>query len=124
MDVFDYCGHRGDGIGWPELADPLRRVGFHTQEMYSYCLSKNYACTPILYDFLTAREESDYIVRHHGDYYDKRFHDAMKYNYGVINGDAGILVWDGIQIYDPLTDCKSDYIDQSLDMFFIISKLI
>lgn len=37
-DIFDFIGHDGSEILWPQLNEPFRRRSFHIQEMIDYCL--------------------------------------------------------------------------------------
>jgi hypothetical protein len=37
-DIYDYLGHDGSEIIWPDLPDPYKRRAFHIQEMVDFCI--------------------------------------------------------------------------------------
>jgi hypothetical protein len=45
--IFDYLGHNGEAIVWPQLEEPRCRRSFHIQEMIDFCFSKKYSVTGI-----------------------------------------------------------------------------
>jgi hypothetical protein len=45
--LIERIGHDGSQIIWPDLPDPMRRRGFHSQELVEEALTCGYACTPI-----------------------------------------------------------------------------
>lgn len=124
QDIFDFCGHDGSGIAWPQLGDPASRVGFHHQEMLSYCLSIGYGMISVGRGFYTTRENVNTYVSFDSERLEKRFLEYMRHYYGVLNTSIGLRVWDGEKMYNVLMNKSEEYIDQDIDMFFIVAKLI
>lgn len=123
-DIFDFCGHNGDGIAWPQLGDPDQRIGFHHQELFSYCLSVGYSVTPIGRGFYTTRDNVNTYVSFDADRLEKRFLQYMRNYFGVLTTDKGFRVWDGVKMLNPINNRSEEYIDQNIEMFFIVAKLI
>ena len=46
-ELIESIGHDGSEIIWPELPEPMRRRGFHSQELIDECLKRKCACTPV-----------------------------------------------------------------------------
>ncbi len=45
--LIEDIGHDGGQIIWPDLNDPMRRRGFHSQELVEAVHTRGYHCTPI-----------------------------------------------------------------------------
>lgn len=121
-EIYDFCGHDGSEIVWPQLYDPLRRRSFHIQEMTSFCLSKNFSVTTIARRFCCTQDLApDEILVFDNDITNARFHDYLQHYYGVLIGEGHAVAWDGHDILDPDGDIKHSY---QFDYFFIVAKLL
>lgn len=123
QDVFDFCERDGSEVCWPELLEPYCRVGFHTQDMIDYCLSLNYYVTVISRTYYTARKNQKNVAAHSEEHLERRFYNYMKYRVGVLYVEGRMLVWDGIQLLDPINNQATDFIDEEIELFFIVSKM-
>ena len=47
QNIYEYLGHDGSEIIWPELEEPLCRRTFHPQELIRFCLSHGHAVTQL-----------------------------------------------------------------------------
>lgn len=123
-EVIDFCRHDGSEIIWPNLADPLNRLGFHTQEMIDFCLTKNYFVTAVTREFLSMRSNEQVCYKFKDDWLDGRFHKYMRNYYGVMAFDFGVTVWDGTMLMVPQTGQIAEYTRQTPEVFFIVGKIL
>lgn len=104
QEVIQGIGHDGSEIIWPEKRDPLRRRGFHIQEVYHYALCSGYALIP--YDLAPSCAPDfsgkPYILRGQGEI----VADLMSRHEGLCIGIAQsgmhhCVAWDREMIFDP-----------------------
>jgi hypothetical protein len=112
--IFDEIGHDGSPITWPDLPEPLRRRGFHPQELVHVCLSHGHAATLVeLYPVLrTTPDGSDYIIAYPDDNW-ARFTRIIGHSRGVIEGVnhrrcGHAVAYEYGRIFDP-EGCEYDY---------------
>ena len=108
---FPFCGHDGSAIAWPQLPDPLSRVGFHYQEMCSYCLSVNYAFIHIGRGFYTTRENVNTYVSFDSERQEKRFLQYMRNYCDILNTSEELRVWDGLKMWNVIMNQPEEYIN-------------
>lgn len=102
QEIFDYLGHDGSQIFWPDLDDPWRRRSFHMQEMVDYCLSQNYALTMVSpYLGLASKDADDVKIIEN-----KLMDHCTKYYNGILTGTVvgGLphaIAWRGGVAIDP-----------------------
>jgi len=101
-DIFDYLGHDGTEIIWPELPKPYCYRSFHIQEMCAYALMGNYAITTFtpMIGIAPRRSCEPHVVvcPHYADY--------TTYYQSVLTGTSAqgnphAVAWDGKQMMDP-----------------------
>ena len=88
QQLIDEIGHDGGSIIFPHLPDPMRRRGFHSQELILAAWRHGFACTPL--------ELFPRIQSNCGEYTQRvgagnifcweRFTMAVKKNFGVVEG--------------------------------------
>ena len=122
-DVFDYIGHNGSQILWPDLEEPMCRRSFHIQEMYAYCLSKNYAVTTFTPKFGTSVLNADPFIE-----CNKWMDDLLSHYFGVMTGTSSqgnlhALAWDGTRFMDPQEGLMKDQ-EFLLSHFHVVTKII
>jgi len=110
-EMFDFLGHDGMEVLWPELLPPLCYRSFHIQEMYEYALTQNFAVVTLAPVWGLAPDEL-----HMKPYECERMQDYINYYVSVFTGITGFgnyhaVAWDGIQMMDPETGefCTIDF---------------
>lgn len=105
-EIFEFLGHDGSEILWPEFEDPQRRRGFHIQEIVEFALTKHIMFLPIeplpalcptddwpldkAYVVERKTPFEDYIVRRPG------------LLLGTHEGRRHAVAWDRHKIHDPM----------------------
>ena len=108
-DIFNWVGHDGSAIIFPDLPDPSCRKGIHIQEIIDIV-----PLVPIEYEpWQTPNGEDEFLV--FTDYKD-RFYNHLFGNPGLLVGVAKdhwhTVAWNGSLVYDPngtiylYCDCK------------------
>ena len=121
-DIFDFLGHDGMEMLWPELLPPACYRSFHIQEMYEFALTKNHAVVTLAPLWGQAPDPD-----HMQPYECERLSDYINYYVGVFSGLTGFgnyhaVAWDGIQMMDPATG-KFCTIDFTINHLHIVMKL-
>jgi hypothetical protein len=103
-EIIDAIGHDGSEIFWPGYIEPLRRRGFHIQELINYCFLEYYLVTP--FEQKLCFQQRGGSRQHIVDGDIKIFKQAIKRYFGVFVGEnqkrvPHALAWDGNQCYDP-----------------------
>ena len=71
QEIFDYLGHDGSEIIWPENKDPFNRRAFHIQEMIDFAyFEKDFYVTPFEFYPQSEVEGSEvlYLTKFSGGY--------------------------------------------------------
>lgn len=104
--VFDYVGHDGGDVVWPDLPEPYKRRSFHIQELVRVAHLLGYSCTPfepspMLASGLALDREPFPVPGH-----EAVMREAMDGAAGVLVGqmESGIghaMAWDGQAAINP-----------------------
>lgn len=116
-EIFDWLGHDGSEILWPELPEPGCRYGFHIQEMQEYCLAIHRLRTVYLERVMRGTPDGKRIK-----YVESRIIDPE------VCGQRGVLLtfdgleshavaWDGEYVFDGLIRKSLDF---NYDAFCLI----
>ena len=108
-------GHDGSAIIFPNLPEPIRRKGFHFQEIVDAAEVLGFALIPIEAEPVqTPNGVDEYAL----NFPESRFYNHIFGNPGLISGMVRkywhCIAWDGEKVYDPngriydLSDCKID----------------
>lgn len=101
--VTELVGHDGSEIIWPELPEPLRRRGFHIQEMIRVAWMRDYLVTPILAHFVVTPDTVHKLQVTQLDFAQKLLqnHSGVLTGQGIKNNHA--IAWDHKtqRIFDP-----------------------
>jgi hypothetical protein len=100
-DIFAELGHDGGTIFWPDLPEPMRRRGFHVQELIEVALRRGYAVTPFELSPVLRCGDKEYC-------FDARwsaFANTVENSIGVLTG-KGVRTHHAVayyygQIFDP-----------------------
>jgi hypothetical protein len=108
QEIFQFIGHDGQEVWWPENEGAGRLRGVHIQEIMSYALIKNRATMVIQKSPMSAPDYQSEPKRVRGKASDALIHDAVSQLDGVLIGrlDTGIthaVAWCSAEsmIYDP-----------------------
>jgi hypothetical protein len=124
QSIIDWIGHDGSEILWPDLPEPLKRRGFHIQELIDFCWMLKIAVTQfqaIPCSGSKYSHESYQVPQKEG-----RISLALK-NQAVITGETlqgmpHAIGWDGHIVLDPGKKIVS--IDEFLiETVWVISKI-
>lgn len=98
-DITDFLGHDGSEVWFPEIQEPYCRRGFHTSEMFDYCLHIDYSAMMMPVLVRLKRQGADY---HHDLYEDNgvRFANLIKHPCIILEPSHAVY-WDGNKVYDP-----------------------
>lgn len=99
-------GHDGGEIAFPSLSEPLRRRGFHIQELIHVALARGLSVTPVeLFPVLQAMATGPCRTVIYPDDNWQRFAETILASRGVIDGSGTrfghMVAYDHGRIYDP-----------------------
>jgi hypothetical protein len=111
--IFKETGHDGSEIVWPQLPEPMRRRGFHPQELVHVCLSRGYAATPVELFPVTCAVLGGFEYEHaYPDGNWARFTRVINQSRGVLTGSGSrcghAVAYEHGHIFDP-DGCEYDY---------------
>ncbi len=113
-DIINQIGHDGSEVIMPWKPEPLKRRGFHPQELYKICYSCNMAVIPFEIEPVLFDGETCNAIGSDANFINQ----LLKSNIGVICGVHNItphaVAWDSKMILDP----KNELI-YSIDEFTI-----
>ena len=110
QDIYEYVGHDGSAIVFPDLPDPICRKGFHSQEILDIVHCFGCSMTPIEVEpWQTSNGTNEYKIEKWGLFKDNknRLDYYMKHFSGILEGKAKnhwhAMAWDckTQRIYDP-----------------------
>lgn len=105
--IFRDLGHDGSQILWPNQPEPLRRKGFHIEEMQYVCRLYGVVLAPFVFRIEYApnligaiRLGDTHLIEF------SKFHDVLAEYQGVLlgrypGGGNHAVAWDATRIYDP-----------------------
>jgi len=107
-EVFEFLGHDGSEILWPELGDPFRRQSFHPQEMFDLCLQHLVIPVTIEYSPTVVVDGTSYCTMS-VESCQERFQDFLQNHTGVLGGTGQTgtphaVAWDKSKCIDPRGD--------------------
>lgn len=128
VPVADMVTHDGSEIIWPSAPEPLRRAGFHIQEMIDQAYRLGYLVTPFQAAPISGHRHltSHYIPRAYWDG-ETRLREVMPGNIGVVTGQTLLkqehaIAWDGLQVFDSGDQIRSLAAFQ-IECFYLISPI-
>lgn len=100
-DVIQGLGHDGSEIIWPELPEPLKRRGFHYQELAAYCIkNRRYL---LYFDLAPTQAPNERVTPYVVHGMNETIGQLMARYSGILIGRANHAVaWDGYGILDPV----------------------
>ena len=123
-NIFDFLGHDGSDILWPDLDDPYCRRSFHLQEMVNYCLSTNHCVTTVTPKLGLVPSGSDDVHV----YENILFPHYLHYYNGVMSGVTELdkphaVVRYSREIFDPTSGelLEGEF---SVNLYHIVHKLM
>lgn len=110
-EIFNYLGHDGSEVIWPDHPIQYRHRGFHIQEMYHFALSKGHTVTPygpkIGQHPPGMEREATFVIK------DERLIELLHFYNGVLtgrteNGSHHALAYFGNSYFDPTSGERYD----------------
>jgi hypothetical protein len=88
LDIYEYIGHDGSEIIWPELEEPYRRRSFHIDEMIDFCMGLSYAPVfidrePIMSPMVDLEKT---FLPYRKEFSENRWNNYLKYHDAVLLG--------------------------------------
>lgn len=86
-EIYEFCGHDGSDIIWPDLGDPFRRRAFHIDEMLDFAISRCYY--PVCLMPVPATRPFVDVVPHHlyrPELAERRIHNYLMLKDAVLMG--------------------------------------
>ena len=116
-EIFDYLKHDGSDVLWPDLPEPMCRRSFHIQEMYDFCLDRNYAVTPFV-PVMGIAPIGGLVMT----VKDERIVERMSHYQGVLTGHTHAVAWSGDQVFDP-SNVFTEGIEFEVLFFHIVTRV-
>lgn len=103
--IFNFIGHDGSEVIWPQLEDPRKRRSFHPRELIIYCLARNYAAIHLDLEAASAADEES-IIYELPPINKEHLEHLLINNRGVLIGTTianrpHAVAWEQTTIYDP-----------------------
>ena len=125
--LIDRIGHDGGEIVFPEQPEPMKRQGFHIQEIIDVAVESGYWVMPIEVmpsSTTDGKNNFDIEIKDHG----QRLTDHMADWPGIIVGRSRrmnhAVAWDGKMVYDPVGKIYAfDDIKMGVQIYYRFGKI-